>query len=155
MTLHLANEQATIELAGALADALPEDIATWTILLEGDLGAGKSTFARAFLRALGHEGPAPSPTYTLVEPYTLPRGEVFHADLYRIASPEELYFLGWSDFERGCRIIEWPDRVPGLDDSADLRLQLSYADDGRLAQFTALSRRAEDVVAGLAGEPKT
>ena len=155
MTIHLANERATNELAGALADALPFDIATWTILLEGDLGAGKSTFARAFLRALGHDGPVPSPTYTLVEPYTLKRGEVFHADLYRIGSPEELYFLGWSDFERGCRVIEWPDRVPSLTDSADLRLQLSYTDDGRLASFTALSPRAEDVVAALTGEPNT
>ena len=139
MTIHLANEPATSDLAHALANALPDDLATWTILLEGELGAGKSTFARAFLRALGHDGPVPSPTYTLVEPYTLARGDVFHADLYRIASPEELYFLGWSDFERGCRLIEWPDRVPALADGADLRLHLSYADAGRFATISALS----------------
>ncbi len=155
MSIPLANEQATAELAGALAEALPENLASWTVLLEGELGAGKSTFARAFLRALGQTGAIPSPTYTLVEPYTLPRGEVFHADLYRIASPEELHYLGWSDFERGCRLIEWPDRIPGIADSADICLQLSYDGEGRLAQFTPLSSRAEDIVAALHTEPNT
>ncbi len=155
MSTYLANEAATIELAERFADALPLNIAGWTVLLDGELGAGKSTFARAFLRALGHEGSVPSPTYTLVEPYRVPRGDVFHADLYRIASPEELYYLGWSDTDSGCRLIEWPDRVPGVADSADVRLQLRYDGEGRSAQFTALSDRAADIVAGLEASPKT
>ncbi len=155
MNVYLANEQATVELAAAVAAALPDEIAGWTILLEGELGAGKSTFARALIRALGHEGSVPSPTYTLVEPYELTRGEVIHADLYRVGSPDELHYLGWSDFERSCRIIEWPDRAPGLVERADLHLFLGYRDEGRQAVLTALSPRAEDVVAAVSSTPNT
>ena len=149
MKLFLANEQATAGFAERLAAALPEELAGWTLLLDGELGAGKSTFARAFLRALGHEGPVPSPTYTLVEPYRVRRGEVFHADLYRIASAEELHYLGWLDFDRGCRLVEWPDRVPGVSNGADIRLRLAYDGEGRSIHVTALSERAADIVAGL------
>ncbi|MEM1174284.1 MAG: tRNA (adenosine(37)-N6)-threonylcarbamoyltransferase complex ATPase subunit type 1 TsaE [Pseudomonadota bacterium] len=155
MTLFLADEAATQAFARRFADALPQDINGWTVLLEGELGAGKSTFARAFLHALGHSGTVPSPTYTLVEPYQVPRGDVFHADLYRIASADELRYLGWSDFARGCRLIEWPDRVPGVADGADIRLQLDYRDAGRTARLTALSSRAADVVAQLDDSPNT
>jgi tRNA threonylcarbamoyladenosine biosynthesis protein TsaE len=71
-SLILPDPETTESLASALAAALPADAGGWTILLQGELGAGKSTFARAMLHALGHEGTVPSPTYTLVEPYALP-----------------------------------------------------------------------------------
>ena len=151
----LADEAETAALAGRFAAALPSDTAGWTILLEGELGAGKSTFARALLKSLGHEGSVPSPTYTLVEPYTVSGREVYHIDLYRISSEEELYFLGWSDIDDGLRLVEWPDRAPGLAVSADIRIRLAYGraidDSGRSIEIQAISQRAGDVVMASGG----
>ena len=139
--LQLADEQATSDLGVAIAAALPEYFAGWGILLRGDLGAGKSTLARAMLRSLGHQGRIPSPTYTLVEPYQFPRGPVYHIDLYRIAGAEELEFLGWSDLSDGLKLIEWPERVTFLESEADLLVQLGYRETGRDAEVSALSER--------------
>ena len=138
----LPDEAATIAFGREVLDALPDDLAGWTILLEGELGAGKSTFARAFIRAAGHEGAVPSPTYTLVEPYQLARGNIYHVDLYRVADEEELRYLGWNELDDGCRIVEWPDRAPGLAEQADLSLTFSYADSGRSVEITPLTPRA-------------
>lgn len=148
-SLNLPDTAATESLAGRLADGLPHDAAGWTILLEGELGAGKSTFARAMLRTLGHQGTVPSPTYTLVEPYVLPTYSFYHIDLYRINSPDELEHLGWSDLQDGLRVIEWPDRAPQLADEADIRVVLRYAGEGRTAEIRGLSRRGEAVAEGL------
>ncbi len=142
----LADEAATIALGGAVFAALPPDLAGWTLLLSGELGAGKSTFARAFIRAAGHTGAVPSPTYTLVEPYTLPRGNIYHVDLYRISEEEELRYLGWDELDDGCRVVEWPERAPGLTARADLAFEFAYAGDGRTVEVTALSERAQAVV---------
>ena len=116
MSEFLPDERATIELAGRFAAALPDSLAGWTVLLAGELGAGKSTFARALIRTLGHSGPVPSPTYTLVEPYQVPRGPIYHVDLYRVASDDELRYLGWNEIDDGLRLVEWPERAPGLAD---------------------------------------
>lgn len=145
----LPNESATMALAVALQGELPRTFAGWTLLLEGDLGAGKSTFARALIRGLGHTGPVPSPTYTLVEPYQLSRGTVYHVDLYRIAGADELHFLGWSELDDGLRIIEWPERLPGLAALADIRLRLDYDQSGRTAELQGLSARAGEVLEGV------
>ena len=155
MKLRLCDATATEALAEDVAASLPDDVVGWTVLLHGELGAGKSTFARAFIRALGHDGAVPSPTYTLVEPYSLQRGQVYHVDLYRIAAEEELHYLGWSDLDDGLRLIEWAERAPGLSDSADLALTLRYDGEGREAEIGALSARAADIVAGLSANPKT
>ena len=143
MSLYLPDEAATIEFADRLHARLPVDIAGWTILLDGELGTGKSTLARALIRAMGHSGTVPSPTYTLVEPYALSRGNVYHVDLYRISDEEELRYLGWNELEDGFRLVEWPDRAPALAAGADLRLQLSYEDSGRRLELTGLSERGE------------
>ena len=148
LTVVLADEAATERLAGTLAAALPEDPAGLMILLEGELGAGKSTLARGMLRALGHAGAVPSPTYTLVEPYNFPEFSVYHIDLYRISSSDELEFLGWSDFDDGVRLIEWPERVPRLAAEADLRVTLQYDGAGRVATLAALSERGRVLLAG-------
>ena len=100
------------------------------------------------LRALGYEGHVPSPTYTLVEPYSLPGFPVYHVDLYRIASAEELEFLGWSDLEDGVRLVEWPERVPGLEAQGDLVIRLSYDGAGRRAELEALSERGRSMLSG-------
>jgi tRNA threonylcarbamoyladenosine biosynthesis protein TsaE len=146
MTLHLVDAEATAALAVQLNTVLPPDTAGWTVLLEGELGAGKSTFARALIKAMGHNGAVPSPTYTLVEPYQLPGRIIYHVDLYRISDEEELRYLGWTELEDGFRLVEWPDRAPGLMATADLRLELSYADSGRNARLEGLSDRGKAVI---------
>jgi len=141
VNLFLADEAATIEFAGQFLERLPDDLAGWTVLLNGELGAGKSTFARALIKAAGHEGPVPSLTYTLVEPYNLPRGNIYHVDLYRVSGEDELRYLGWNELDDGFRLVEWPDRAPGLASQADLSLTLAYKGDGRELTLEGLSER--------------
>jgi tRNA threonylcarbamoyladenosine biosynthesis protein TsaE len=146
-SLILGNPEATESLARDLAAALPADAGGLTILLQGELGAGKSTLARAMLHALGHTGAVPSPTYTLVEPYTLPVYTVYHIDLYRISDSTELEFLGWSDLQDGLILIEWPERAPQLETEGDLRITLRYEGEGRAADLTGLSEEGERILA--------
>ena len=153
MKRFLADETATMAFGRELLEALPADLAGWTLLLSGELGAGKSTFARAFIRAAGHDGAVPSPTYTLVEPYHLSRGSIYHVDLYRVSDEEELRYLGWNELDHGCRLVEWPDRAPGLTAQADLALEFSYAGEGRNVEAKALSDRAQAVVEELQVSP--
>lgn len=142
--LDLPTAEATAGLGAGLAASLPGDAAEgWTVLLRGELGAGKSTLVRGFLVALGHEGPVPSPTYTLVEPYELRGIRVFHADLYRLGGEEELYFLGGDEFATGLTLVEWPERAPSFAARADLAIALSYAPEGRRATVQSLSERAD------------
>jgi len=148
--VHLSDEAATAALGKALADAMPPDIGGWLILLSGELGAGKSALARALLRAMGHTGPVPSPTYTLVEPYELRHGNVYHIDLYRIRDPGELEFLGWSDLRDGLVLVEWPERSPALAAEADLEIRLTYAGTGRRAELCGLSARGRRLAAAVA-----
>jgi tRNA threonylcarbamoyladenosine biosynthesis protein TsaE len=145
MKRFLADEAATIAFGQEVLDALPDDLAGWTLLLTGELGAGKSTFARAFIKAAGHTGAVPSPTYTLVEPYDLPRGYIYHIDLYRVSSEDELRYLGWNELDNGCRLVEWPDRAPGLTSQADLSVTLHYDGDGRSVEVVGLSERGKKV----------
>ena len=149
MKRHLPDEAATIAFGRELLDALPDELAGWTLLLSGELGAGKSTFARALIRAAGHDGAIPSPTYPLVEPYNLSRGNIYHVDLYRVSDEEELRYLGWNELDDGCRIVEWPDRAPGLTAQADLALTLHYAGDGRDAELLGLSQRGREIALRL------
>lgn len=116
VTHTLKSEQDTQRLAQQLAKAN----ITGSVWLSGDLGAGKTTLTRYWLRALGHEGAVKSPTYTLVEPYELATStqsnieRVYHADLYRLQDPEELSFIGFEEYledERALVIIEWASRA--------------------------------------------
>lgn len=155
VSVFLPDEAATIELAARVADLLPRERQGWLLLLQGELGAGKSTFARGLLRALGHRGTVPSPTYTLVEPYELAWGTVYHVDLYRVADPEELRFLGFDELEQGLRLVEWPERAPELTQTADLGIRLEYDGDGRRASCAGLSPRGERLVAALGSLAKS
>lgn len=108
------------------------------VCLYGDLGMGKSVFARAVIRAL-FENPAlevPSPTFTLVQTYDTSKGEVWHFDLYRLKAAEEIYELGWEDAVAGAiNIIEWPERLGSLIPADRIDIHLSAtADGGRLLQ---------------------
>jgi tRNA threonylcarbamoyladenosine biosynthesis protein TsaE len=147
--IDLPDPAATEQFAQQLAAALPQDATGWKILLQGELGAGKSSVARAMLHALGYTGTVPSPTYTLVEPYKLARYSVYHVDLYRVASGEELEFLGWSELHDGLILVEWPERVAGLAKNADIRVALSYAGDAREVELFALSDRGQAILSAI------
>jgi tRNA threonylcarbamoyladenosine biosynthesis protein TsaE len=106
----LSDEADTVLLAQQIAPLLS---AGDTLLLEGEIGAGKSTFARALIRArLGRMEDVPSPTFTLVQTYEDPAGDIWHCDLYRLTHPDEALELGLAEaFETAICLIEWPDRL--------------------------------------------
>jgi tRNA threonylcarbamoyladenosine biosynthesis protein TsaE len=133
--LHLPDVAATDAVGRALADTQPERA---IVFLHGDLGAGKSTLARAWLRALGVTGAIRSPTYTLVEHYPLgERGMALHLDLYRIAAPGELEFLALDDADVRLWLVEWPDRGGDALPKADLDVWLELDSDGRDIRMVA------------------
>ncbi len=132
LLIHLSDEAATIALADALARRLPARAVVW---LHGDLGAGKSTLARAMLRALGVQGAIRSPTYTLVERYPIASGDALHLDLYRIGDAGELEFLGLDPDDGRLWLVEWPERGVGALPPADLHVRLEVAGSGRAASF--------------------
>lgn len=143
----LADADATERLAQALARTAPVPA---VVLLHGDLGAGKSTLARAWLRALGVAGAIRSPTYTLVERYPLAGGgEALHLDLYRIGDGAELEFLGLDDADAALWLVEWPERGAGALPPADLRIDLSIQGDGRACGLTPLSLAGRTWLAAL------
>jgi tRNA threonylcarbamoyladenosine biosynthesis protein TsaE len=146
MNVELPDEAATVAFAALVARALPSRLDGLTMLLEGDLGTGKSTFARSLITSLGHSGPVPSPTYTLVEPYDVPAGQIYHVDLYRVSNEDELRYLGWNELDTGFRLVEWPDRAPSIAGEADLELTLSYQEPGRRARLEARSPRGREIL---------
>ena len=141
MILDLPDAEATEALGARLAQSMTPGI----VYLQGDLGAGKTTLTRGLLRGLGHAGRVRSPTYTLVEPYRFAGTMVYHLDLYRLADPEELEWLGLRDMlaESALLLVEWPERGAGVLPAADLVISLEYSGNGRRAILNAASQAGE------------
>jgi tRNA threonylcarbamoyladenosine biosynthesis protein TsaE len=150
LRIDLPDPAATDALGAALARALP-GAGQQVLYLEGDLGAGKSSLARALLRELGVVGPIRSPTYTLVERYPLPAGECVHLDLYRVAAAGELDYLGLDELiEARLWLVEWPQNGIGTLPPASLVLQLEATGVGRRARLRPGSAPGEGWLAALA-----
>ena len=132
----LPDEESTLELGGSWAKSLRAPL---VIHLQGDLGAGKTTFTRGILRGLGHTGAVKSPTYAIVESYPLEAFTLHHFDLYRFASPEEWEDAGLDElFASDCVcLIEWPQQGGGFTPPADITVSLNHTDGGRDCTLTA------------------
>ncbi len=157
-TLTLSDEAATTALAARLAAALGPRTAAlreagFNLRLDGNLGAGKTTFTRAFLRALGFQGRVKSPTFELVEDYDLPEGLVLHHfDFYRFEDPAEFDDAGFRDLFGAGQIVfsEWSEKAEPALPAADLVLHLEVTDAAsRRAQFEAQSPLGRDVLEAL------
>ncbi len=154
MNILLADEAATETLGQTLARICPSRC---LIFLYGDLGTGKTTFSRGFLRGLGYSGRVKSPTYTLLEPYEIqtedeptPR-RVYHFDLYRLADPEELVYMGAEDCfaDEAISLVEWPQQGEGMLPLADINILFQYQDAGRWVQIQAGTDKGQAILHSL------
>lgn len=153
--LTLANAEETEAAGGQLARrVLRADDAPLCIFLHGELGAGKTTFTRGFLRGLGYSGRVPSPTYTLVEPYEIAGRSIWHLDLYRLGSGAELEYLGISEMAAtgSVLLIEWPERAAGFLPDSDLEVTLKVISAGRAVLFEAHSAAGRSLLDGAADD---
>ena len=144
----LHDEAATLAFGKRLALACQSAA---TFFLHGELGAGKTTLTRGFVQALGHVGRVKSPTYTLVEAYELPAWQVYHFDLYRLADPEELEFMGFRDyFGSDCLcLVEWPEKGEGWLQSPDLEITLKYVGEQREISIRGCGPKGEAILRSL------
>jgi tRNA threonylcarbamoyladenosine biosynthesis protein TsaE len=146
--LDLADEAAQEAFGTRLASACSGPA---LIFLEGELGAGKTTLTRGVLRGLGHRGTVKSPTYTLVEPYEVGGRRVYHLDLYRVADPAELEYLGLREMlaEGALLLVEWPERGAGWLPRPDLRLHIEHRPSGRHLRIDAETPDGEAILSRL------
>lgn len=150
--MFIVDSQAMEDFAAKVAE---QTIAGTIFYLEGDLGAGKTTFVRGFLRRFGHLGAVKSPTFTLVEPYQLKvSGDVqsiYHFDLYRLCDPEELEYMGIQDYldRQAISLIEWPDKGEGLLAPPDVIIMIDYAGKSRELELTAKSSKGQKLLENL------
>lgn len=141
METQTSNESQTVAVAQKLAGTLANgDL----LCLYGPLGAGKTVFARAVIRALANNPnlEVPSPTFTLLQTYDAPIGPVSHFDLYRLADPEDIYELGWEEaLAAGIVIVEWPERLGPLLPARHLDIRLSNPDNNPHARTIEIIRK--------------
>ena len=144
--IFLANEVEQIALTETVALHLKS---SFIMLLQGDLGAGKTTFARGFIHASGFDGVVKSPTYTLVEPYPINNDRMcYHFDLYRLADPEELEFTGARDYfnETDVCLIEWPEKAQGFLPAADWCCEFKHKKQGRDLIISARTEKGKELM---------
>lgn len=136
LTQYLPDEAATLAFAVAFAKGIQ---ASLVIYFSGDLGTGKTTFARGLLNGLGYQGKVKSPTYTLVEPYQINNLELYHFDLYRFTDENEWEAAGFREHfhDNSVCLIEWPEKAASVLPSADITIQLQVKDTGRQVQINA------------------
>ncbi len=148
LVLSLENVEATEKLGAVLADVLPDGV---LVFLTGDLGTGKTTLVRGLLRALGYLGAVKSPTYTLLEEYSIAGREIIHFDLYRLTDPEELDLIGIRDYlnVKACCFVEWPDRGRGYLPPEDLVIRISHMQGGRGVGISAASDRGREIAGSI------
>ena len=156
MKVFLGNESQQLKFAASIAKAIVDVTDSgFIIFLEGDLGTGKTTFVRGFLQSLGHTGNVKSPTYTLVEPYIINSKHIYHFDLYRLSTPDELEYAGGRDYFDGESIclIEWPEKAHGYLPTADITCCLSYENQadiqGRACEMIASTPRGQKILQSL------
>ncbi|MGD9661892.1 MAG: tRNA (adenosine(37)-N6)-threonylcarbamoyltransferase complex ATPase subunit type 1 TsaE [Porticoccaceae bacterium] len=138
----------------AFGQRLGQALTCGTVFLEGNLGAGKTTLCRGIVRSRGYSGAVKSPTYTLVEPYQLPAGSIYHFDLYRLNDPEELEFMGIRDyFDRdNLCVVEWPEKGQGFLPEPDLVVAIEVEGAGRKLTIMALTPSGDAVLDILGNE---
>ena len=170
LQLEIINEEAMLDLGEKLAALAFQGM---VVDLQGDLGAGKTTLVRGFLRGFKHQGAVKSPTFTIVEPYSLDYTKllnyngledssklndqskdvlkIYHFDLYRLEDPEELEYMGIRDYCDGQSIalIEWPEKGLGILPDADLIIELNYQKHSRLLEFISQSNRGQQLISLL------
>ena len=149
---NLPDESATLALGASMAAALQAGV---VIFLQGDLGAGKTTFTRGLLAGLAYHGKVKSPTYTLVESYPFADFTIHHFDLYRFADPEEWDDAGFRDYfgpDTVC-LVEWPDKAGALLPPADLTLELEVSNTGRTYRLTARTETGQSCLTRLSTPP--
>ncbi|MDR3214153.1 MAG: tRNA (adenosine(37)-N6)-threonylcarbamoyltransferase complex ATPase subunit type 1 TsaE [Azoarcus sp.] len=150
----LVDEAATLALGARLAAALAPGLKIW---LEGDLGSGKTTLVRGILRALGFAGTVKSPTYTLIEPYTVSKITLYHFDFYRLTSPDEFLDAGLDEYFSGAGIclVEWPQQAAPYLASPDIVIALAARNGGRAATVQASTEAGRTCVKRLTDTTKT
>jgi tRNA threonylcarbamoyladenosine biosynthesis protein TsaE len=137
LIIDLEDETATEDLAAHVGSLLrPGDV----VALRGDLGAGKTAFARALIQSLGDpDDEVPSPTFTLVQTYETPAGSIWHFDLYRLSGADEVIELGWDEVRAdGIALVEWPDRLGSLlpPDRLDIAISFGTSPGARRVTLT-------------------
>lgn len=147
-TIQIADESAMFDLAGQLASL---NLKRAVVYLFGNLGAGKTTFVRGFLRQLGYLKAVKSPTYTLVEPYSFEGFNLFHFDLYRLHNPKELDFIGLDDYfnDNSICFIEWPEKGAGWLPEPDLSCYIESKKVGREVKLVANTALGSDILKRL------
>ncbi len=152
-TFHPQDEISQEAVGAALARSWRDERVL--IYLSGDLGAGKTTLTRGFVRGLGLKGAVKSPTYTLIEPYDIDGKKVYHLDLYRLGDPGELEYLGLRELleEPAAVLIEWPERGSGWLPPADLDVRIAHEAQGRAITIEARSETGEQMLSRLADIP--
>ena len=142
--IQIVNESAMLGLGAILAGALA---GRGAVHISGELGAGKTTLCRGILCAMGHQGAVKSPTFTLVEPYRIEAHDVFHFDLYRLADPGELDYIGIDEYFGAGKLclIEWPEKAAGFLPQHDLEIGIDVSGEKRNIDIKPMTPHGETV----------